>query len=351
MIKGFFLTIILFLVGVLLSLILIWVIGAEDIAKAIEQLDSGLLIPILGLLALETIVSTFRWKYIMNAMGEKIPLKSLVPIWLAGNAFNYLSPVVYVGGEAIRIFLLKKRFKIPYHKGSASVFLDQIFNGLSVWPMVVFGVIIFLSSISSDEVSIVFFVIFLVTAGIFSFLLFAFVQLFRRKPVISNFLYKFNLQHGRVGSFIVKMEEEALSFGNVGMKLFWNALALSFARQSIILARTALILVALGSILNLEEILVSIKDTVIISTSIYVSYLIPIPMALGAQEASGIGLFELVGWSAAAGILFTTIYRASELVMVFSGVVVIARSFTAYAFRSLWDVMKDMKNKQNKTYE
>lgn len=353
MVKGFFLTLGLFLFGIIASIGVILLIGTEEIAKALEKLDVTFLIPVGVLLCIEACISTFRWKYILDSLGEKVPMRNMIPIWLAGNAFNYLSPVVYVGGEGIRIFLLKRRFNIPYYRGSASVFLDQIFNGLSVWPMVVFGFIIFLQSVSSDELNIFFYVVLIITVGIFGALLWGLLRVFNRRAVIQPFLVRFNLQHGRVGSFLIRMENEMLSFRNVGMKLFWNALLLSFARQATILIRTGFILVALGegvgfNTLGITEILNDVKDTVITSTSIYVSYLVPIPLALGAQEASQAGVFEILGWSSGAAILFATIYRASEMVMVFTGVVILVRAFTTYAFENLWDVMKTYKGEVKK---
>ena len=80
----------------------------------------------------------------------------------------------------------------------------------------------------------------------------------------------------------------------------------------------------------------------------YISYLVPIPLALGAQEASQAGVFQILGWSAGAGILFATIYRASEMAMVFSGVVILVRAFTTYAFENLWDMMKVYKKEVKK---
>ena len=46
--------------------------------------------------------------------------------------------------------------------------------------------------------------------------------------------------------------------------------------------------------------------------------------------------------------LFATIYRASEMVMVFSGVVILVRAFTTYAFENLWDMMKTYKGEVKK---
>lgn len=347
MAKGFLLTIILFTLGIGLFIGILFLVGIEGIADALRQLKVEFLVPVVALLALEACISTFRWQYIINSLGEKIPFKGLLPIWLAGNAFNYLSPVVYVGGEGFRIFFLKQKFKVAYYRGSASVFLDQIFNGLSVWPMVVFGFIIFFQSVSSDELDAFFFILLLITTGIFGALLWGLFRVFHKQAVFQPILSRFNLQHGRVGSFLIRMEQEMMSFRNLGVKMFWKALSLSFLRQAVILVRTALILVAVEPLVgfdNISNLLIDIKESVIVSTSVYVSYLVPIPLALGAQEAAGAGVFQILEWTPGAGILFASIYRASEMVMVLPGVFILIRLMTTHTvLENIVGVMRNYK--------
>ena len=107
--RGALLTILLFGFGVALFVGILLYVGVDDIADALRQLDLKYLVPVVVLIFIEASISTFRWQYIINSLGEKIHFKGLFPIWLAGNAFNYLSPVVYVGGEGFRIFLLKQQ--------------------------------------------------------------------------------------------------------------------------------------------------------------------------------------------------------------------------------------------------
>ena len=352
MAKGFLLTIILFTLGIGLFVAILFFVGIEDIAEALKQLQVEFLIPVVLLLVLEACISTFRWQYIINSLGEKIPFKGLLPIWLAGNAFNYLSPVVYVGGEGFRIFFLKQKYKVAYYRGSASVFLDQIFNGLSVWPMVVFGFIVFFQSVSSDELDIFFFLLLIITTGIFCALLWGLFRVFHKQPVFEPVLNKLNRQNGRIGSFVIRMEREMMSFRNLGVKMFWKALSLSFLRQVVILVRTALILVAVEPLVgfdNISTLLIDIKESVIVSTSVYVSYLIPIPLALGAQEAAGAGVFEILKWEAGAGILFASIYRASEMIMVLPGVFILIRLMTTHTvLENIVGVMRNYKGEVKK---
>ena len=71
MVKGFILTLGLFLLGIVASVGVILLIGTEDIAKAIENLNVTLLIPVGVLLCIEACISTFRWKYILGFFRAK----------------------------------------------------------------------------------------------------------------------------------------------------------------------------------------------------------------------------------------------------------------------------------------
>ncbi len=322
--KGFFITVILFGIGLVFAIFVISIVGGDDIAAALNNLDPLWLLPVGVLLFLEIIVSTFRWKYILDSLGEKLPFMRLVPIWMAGNALNYLSPIALVGGEGVRVMMLKRRFNIDYHRGSASVLLDQIFNGLAVWPMVVFGFFIFTRHINPGDFDILIIGMGLFALFLFSFLFFLLFQALSKKPFVEPILTRFSLRDHKVSQFLIRMEEEVISFRSLGLRLFWNGFLISFIRQGIIFARTMFILAALGQGFV-------IKNTLIASTGIYMSYLLPVPLALGVQESSQAILSSVLGWGAGLGILFSQFYRASELALIFGGVVVLIKSFTASA--------------------
>lgn len=319
MYKGILVTLVLFAIGLLCAVLVVSFVGGEEIAHALQEFSPVLLLPVGIFLFLEIIVSTFRWKYILNALGEKISLRALLPVWMAGNAFNYLTPIAIVGGEGIRVMMLKRRFDINYHRGSASVLLDQIFNGLSVWPMVVVGLFVFTQQLDLGDFNILIVVAFLFAIGLFSFLFLLLIQALRQKPFIKPLVQRFSLEHHKVSDFLVRMEEEVISFRSLGLRLFWKGFLLSYLRQGIILLRTMFILNALGQGLIF-------KDSLLSLSGVYVSYLVPVPLALGVQETSQATLFSILDWGAGLGFSFSMLYRAAELCIIFGGVMVLASS-------------------------
>ncbi len=317
--KSLWMTLLLFVVGSVCVFLVANFVGKEKISDAFAQSSPLLLLPVIIFLALEAFFAIFRWKYILNSLGEKVSFFDVAPIWFAGNAFNYISPMVFVGGEGIRVMMLKKRFNIDYHRSSASVVLDQVFNGLAVWPLVFFGVFMFTRIFDVGD-----FDIFIISTFVFAFLLFGFLfllifQALRRQPLIKPLAKKFSLEDKPIIHFLIKTEEEFISFRSLGLKLFWNGFLLSYAKQFMILIRTMFILAAVGQGFIL-------KDTIIASAGIFVSYVIPIPMALGAQETSQIALFSIMGWGEGVGIVFSVLYRLAELGIVFVGIVVLVVS-------------------------
>lgn len=317
--KSLWMTILLFVIGSACVFLVANFVGKEKISDAFAQSSPILFLPVVIFLGLEVFFAIFRWKYILNSLGEKVSFADVAPIWFAGNAFNYISPMVFVGGEGIRVMMLKKRFDIEYHRSSASVVLDQVFNGLAVWPLVFFGIFMFTRVFDVGE-----FDIFIIATFVFAFLLFGFLfvlifQALRRQPIIKPLAKKFSLDDRSLFKFLIKTEEEFISFRSLGLKLFWNGFLLSYAKQLMILIRTMFILAAVGQGFAL-------KDTIITSAGIFVSYVIPIPMALGAQETSQIALFSIMDWGEGVGIVFSVLYRLAELGIVFVGVAVLVVS-------------------------
>ena len=317
--KSVLMTLFLFTLGCIGVFLVANFVGKEKIGDALTNSRPLFLVPVVIFLALEAWFAIFRWKYILNSLGEKVSFREVAPIWLAGNAFNYITPMAFVGGEGIRVMMLKKRFGVNYHRGSASVVLDQVFNGLAVWPLVFLGIFIFTRSLDIGEFDILVLIPLFFALVLFLFLFTLVFQVLRKKPLVKPLVKKFSLEHHKVSDFLVKTEEEFISFRSLGLKLFWRGFLLSFGKQLMILIRTALILASVGQGF-------AIYDTLVTSAGIFVSYIVPIPMALGLQETSQISLFSFMNWGEGVGIVFSVLYRLAELGIVFAGILVLIGS-------------------------
>lgn len=84
-----------------------------------------------------------RWKVFL---GEKISVKDVFPVIIAGIAVNNITPFARIGGEPVRAYLLKIKTKIKFSKAIAaavaelvSEFISQITIVLISFPAVVFS--------------------------------------------------------------------------------------------------------------------------------------------------------------------------------------------------------------------
>jgi len=327
--KGFLLATFLFFVGLAIAAAIIVVVGGDEIQLAASRFAGIFLLPIAAMLVIEAILSTWRWNIILSAQGDSIPFKKLLPVWMAGNAFNYLSPIVFMGGEGLRIFMLKKRFDIAYHRGGASVVVDQLFNGISVVAIVVAGAGVLAWYVSVPGTATALIVVAAIFGPAFAALAFLFIQSFRNKQTFTPILKALSLHRTRFGLFVARIESEMLSFLSLSSRAFWLVVAVSVARQLALVARAMFVLAALG-------VSVAWADGLLALSGVFVSYALPIPLALGTQEAAQTALFGLLGWGVGTGILFSALYRATELTLVFGGVAVLARSFTEFAASNIF---------------
>ena len=327
--RGFILATILFLGGLAGAIALIGAIGGDEIALATREFSAVFLAPIVLLLVIEALLSTWRWHIILRAQGDAISFKALIPVWMAGNAFNYISPIVFMGGEGVRIFMLKNRFNIAYHRGASSVVVDQLFNGLSVVAVVVAGAGVLAWYVSSPGTTTALIVVSAIFGPALAAIGLLFAQAFRNKPTFTPILKLFSLHRTRFGTFTARTEKEMSSFLSLSSRAFWLVLGVTVARQITIIARAMFVLAALG-------VSVAWADGLLALSGVFVAYALPIPLAIGTQEAAQTALFGLLGWGVGTGILFSALYRATELALVFGGAVVLARSFTEFAANNIF---------------
>lgn len=327
----------MFLVGLLVALLVISFVGGDELALAASRFSAAFLLPVLALLVAEALVSTWRWQVVLGAQGEFISFRKLLPVWMAGNAFNYLSPIVFMGGEGVRVFMLKNRFNIAYHRAGASVVIDQLFNGASVVAVALVGAGVLTWYVSSPGTTTAV----LFVGGIFvpvSLLLaFVFIQALRGRQTLSAILRLLSLHRTRVGTFMRSMEGEIIAFMELSSRAFWLAVLASVARQLLLVARAMFVLAAVGQTL-------AWADGLLALSGVYVSYALPVPLAIGVQEVSQTALFALLGWGAGVGVLFSALYRAAELTLTFPGIVVLGRSFTEFAAAGITRMFQIVEN-------
>ncbi|GAB4345748.1 MAG: lysylphosphatidylglycerol synthase transmembrane domain-containing protein [Phototrophicales bacterium] len=138
-------------IGVLISLIFLWVafrnLHPEQVLGELERVNPAWLILGAGWYFMAVLVITLRWQYLLNAITN-IPLKALYPLVCIGYMGNNIYP--FRSGEALRIFLLWRNHDVPFIKGTTTVLVERVFDGIVMLSFIIIGLIF--SDVASDEI-------------------------------------------------------------------------------------------------------------------------------------------------------------------------------------------------------
>jgi uncharacterized protein (TIRG00374 family) len=125
-------------VGAYLLVVLVRKIGIGNIWGNILEVGWYFL-PVLSISATWYVLYTFAWMQFLGRLGQGIGFFELFRIKIAGEAVNTLTPVNFIGGDPMRIYLLRKNF--PLAEGAASVVVDRTLHSAAILTIIIFGII------------------------------------------------------------------------------------------------------------------------------------------------------------------------------------------------------------------
>lgn len=137
--------------GVGISLVFLWFAFRDLRPAEVWEVIQGvqpvwLAIGALWYFAAVTIIS-LRWRFLLRAFGH-IPLQRLVPLVCIGYAGNNVYP--FRSGEILRIVLLQRNHRVPLARGTTTVIVERVFDGLVMLTFILAAVL--LLDVSSPEV-------------------------------------------------------------------------------------------------------------------------------------------------------------------------------------------------------
>ncbi len=113
-----------------------YVIAGAELAQVWEQTLA------FGLAGMAVIIALYTVEFLADVAGWQITFDTLTlrGSWLyrlyvvrmVGEAFNVITPVASMGGEPVKVMLLKKYYGVPYGDASASVLLAKTVNLFSL---------------------------------------------------------------------------------------------------------------------------------------------------------------------------------------------------------------------------
>lgn len=130
----------LFLVtGAVLLVVLIRKIGWETIIQHMTELGWRFF-PILCISFGWYCLNTTGWLQFLHRLSDGIGFWELFRIKVTGEAVNTLTPVNFIGGDPMRIYLLRKNF--PVSEGAASVVVDRTLATTATIFVIVLGIVV-----------------------------------------------------------------------------------------------------------------------------------------------------------------------------------------------------------------
>lgn len=137
--------------GIVISVIFLWFafrnLHPEQVWMSIQQANGLLLIAAAIWFFVSLIVIALRWQFLLNA-ARHISLRDLTGLVSIGYAGNNVYP--FRSGELLRIVLLQRNHAVPFARGTTTVVVERVFDGLVMLTFVLVPLLI--SDVPSQEV-------------------------------------------------------------------------------------------------------------------------------------------------------------------------------------------------------
>lgn len=267
-------------------------------------------------LLLDMVVLTWRWSIILKSQGHKAPFKKLFIAKIVGFSVNFITPIVYTGGEPARAYVLEKETKIPFADGMTSIIIDEIQD--IVCGSLLFTLSLLFLIINFKIPPYILIPLTLIILGALFFWIYFYINLRKNQGFftsIINFLKldKLNFFKNNKDS-IIKSEDEIINFFKHKEKAFFSTFLITAASLIGSLGYCKLILYFLNYNLPLKEI-------IFIKILFIIAYLFPVPAALGSLEGAGAVVFIILGLNAGAGITYALVFRTFYLIIAGMGMI------------------------------
>lgn len=309
------------LIGLILFYVALQEIGLENISSAVSKVSFGQFLFALVVLFSGFLIGTLRWLII--ARSQISPTTSFLDVLIArlvGFSISYLTPVIFLGGQPFKAYVLKERTKSSIDKIVVSIILEEAVFLTVLFLFVVFGVVFLILKfdLPNSLRNIVF--------GVTLFCLFIFCFFYYR------IIKKSSKGKGFFGFFIEALRLDRIDFiGNIKERIDRVETEVSnFFRHQ----RIKLVTISFLSIIELLFSIISYKliinflgghfnltEVISINALINLIYFLPIPAALGSFEWSQAIIFNIFGMTLETGIAFSLIVRIINLILVAFGII------------------------------
>jgi len=264
------------------------------------------------------IVLAWRWKTILKSQNLKVPFLNIFNYMIVGYGISYLTPSAKIGGEPIRALLLSNH-DIKFPKALSSVIIDKTIEISSSALFFFMGAILVVFKFALPGKTSV--MLILSSTILLGGMIFIYHRLASGKGFILGLFHLLKID--RIKSLkiteykIKNFEGLIIKFFQHDKKYFLMAMLMSLIAWILMFLEFKLVLLMLGQDVSFTAIF-------LIVSFLGAAFLFPIPLGLGAVEASQVFVFPMIGMKSVAGIALALLTRARDIVWSIIGLILLS---------------------------
>ncbi|MGB9748502.1 MAG: lysylphosphatidylglycerol synthase transmembrane domain-containing protein [Candidatus Woesearchaeota archaeon] len=303
------------LLGLSLIVVIAYYIGFEAIRSVFTFFSFRYLILFLIVSFLIFFLRTLKWYFIAESHDIRVPFYKLFIYRIADFSISFLTPSAHVGGEPIRAYLLSQH-NIKFKKAFSSVIIDKsielTLNGLFTC---IFLILVLINFKLPESIKL--FSIFL------SILIIMLIFLFYYKTLSREGFFSFFYRILKLDKlkFSAKYTDYVRSLDNEVSILFYKSRYYFGVAFLLHMSAWILSVFEYQIILKMLGLKVDILSAFAAYAATGVSYIIPIPAALGVLEFSQSIMSSISGFGSQVGFVLSFIIRGRDGLITLFGII------------------------------
>ena len=261
---------------------------------------------------------SMRFKVILDSYGHKINIFRLVKQHICTFAVSYVTPASRLGGEPIRVYMLKKECDVDYKIGTTVVILDKF---IEILGSALYGVIGLILLIVLFDIPSYFKIFFGVIVFLALFLLFIiYHRIINNRGVFSDLFLLLRLNKIKDWNKFIPtlkdIENKMSDFFKYHKKSFALSMIFYLISGILFIIEFKFLLLSIGMNASIFQIILAINVWGLTA-------FIPTPGSLGFLEAGQSGLFQIMQGNGTGGLAMILILRVCYLAMACLGFIFI----------------------------
>ncbi len=314
---------ILLTLGLVVLSLLVWHIGPANIYEAATRLGPTALLALLIPSVIMYSVEAYGWKVVLGRAAQRIPFWRLLTIRSAGEVVNMTTPTAYLGGEPLKVYLLRK-YDVPMAEGAASVVIAKTTMTIAEVFYILTGIalafwILGAGSSAGQTITAALLSVGLLVCSIAGFV---FIQQRGLFASILSLVKKLGLRIRSLEAqeeHLRSIDQTIRNFYSHHQKAFYASMVVYFLGwMAESMEVFGIIYLLGGSVSVLSALSIGALAVFIKGGSFF------IPGSLGAQDAGNLLLLQAFGYSDVTGITFALLRRFRELVWIGIGLLCLA---------------------------